>query len=214
MAGLTTYHSLIWRIYSHGDNPDEDIDADVDETIAGVNTIVTPHKSTRNMNRRKKQYPLSSSQRKNLVNRGLAEFSDMLKLACLIDGCQHARIQQYLAKGYLTNMSNSTIQSCGGMCSVCTGKWQITFLPVDKNSVLLWFNSGRVRDEFPMNATADNLFKLLWKVKHWTTAIFDRGFSMVFKSNVEAFFLQMIAAGFIAAERKNGNMLWVVCREQ
>ena len=64
-----------------------------------------------------------------------------------------------------------------------------------------------------MNATADNLFKLLWKVKHWTTAIFDCGFSMVLKLNVEAFFLQMIAAGFIAAERKNGNMLWVVCRE-
>ena len=214
VAGLSAYRSLIWRIYSQGDYPDEDIDADVDAIIAGVNTIVTPRKSTRNNNQRKKQYPLSSSQRKNLVNHGLAEFSDMLKVCCLIDGCQHARIQKYLATGYLANMSNSTIQPCGGMRSYCTGKWQSTFLPVDRDAVVLWFNSGRVRDEFPMNATADNLFKLLWKRKHWTTAIFDRGFSMVLKSNVEAFFLQMIAAGFIAAERKNGNLLWVVCRER
>ena len=71
-----------------------------------------------------------------------------------------------------------------------------------------------MRDTFPMDATVDNLFQLLWKIKHWTKAIFDRGFSMVLKSHVEAFFLQLIAAGFMAAKRINGNMNWVICREK
>ena len=65
-----------------------------------------------------------------------------------------------------------------------------------------------------MNATVDNLFKLIWKVKHWTTVIFDRGFSMVLKSHVEGLFLQLIASGFIAAKRISGEMKWVVCRER
>ena len=59
----------------------------------------------------------------------------------------------------------------------------------------------------------DNLYTLLWKVKHWTVAIFVVAVSKIRKSHIEAFFLQMIAAGFIAAQRKSGTMTWVMCRE-
>ena len=150
---------------------------------------MTPRKSKYNDTRsRTKSYPLTTGQRKKLVQRQLVEFNDVLKVHCHLDGCQHARIQGYLALGYLPTKSNTNIHSCGGTCAVCSGSWHRTFLPVDKQAVLLWFNSGSVRDTFPMDASVENLFQLLWKIKHWTKAIFDRGFSMVLKSHIEAFF--------------------------
>ena len=211
VAGISAYSSLMWRIYSSGDHVDEDSD-DANNTIAGANTMVTPKKAKRHKQSTRKEYPLTTGQRKKLVGRGIAEFMDVLQVFCLLDGCQHARIQEYLAKGQLGQVPNA-LSTCGGACPVCSGAWHETFLPVDKHAVILWFNSGTVRDAFPMDPNVDNLFKLLWKVKHWTVAIFDVAVSNVRKSHIEAFFLQMIAAGFIAVQRKSGSMKWVVCRE-
>ena len=65
-----------------------------------------------------------------------------------------------------------------------------------------------------MDATMDNLFKLLWQVEHWTTAIFDKGMSMVSKYNIESFFLQLIGARIIKARLMNVTTLkWVFCHE-
>ena len=211
VAGISSYSSLMWRIYRSGDRDDEDSD-DVNNTIAGANTMVTPKKAKRSKQSTRKQYHLTTGQRKKLVERGIAEFTEVLQVFCLLDGCQHARIQQYLATGQLSPLDNA-INTCGGRCPVCSGTWHKTFLPVDKDAVILWFNSGTVRDTFPMDSNENNLYKLLWKVKHWTVAIFDVAVSNIRKSHIQAFFLQMIAAGFIASQRKSGTMKWVVCRE-
>jgi superfamily II DNA helicase RecQ len=213
VAGLSAHVSLVSRIFRQGDSPDDDADTDVNATIEGQNTIVTPRKKKKRAHGRKKSYPLSSGQRKNLVVRGLDEHLDVLILHCHRRGCQHVLIQEYLASGRLPRLANPDIPTCGGSCGVCSPSWLATFFPVYKDAVLLWFNSGTVRDAFPMNATVENLFRLLWKVQHWTTSIFDRGFTKVQRSNVEGFFLQLIAAGFIAVKRVGGDLKWVLCHE-
>ena len=141
------------RIHRQGDFPDEDADADVENVIAGHNTIVTPHKSKYNTNNRKKSYSLASGQRKKLVKQQLAGFVDVLKVHCLLDGCQHVWIQECLAMRYILPTSNSNIPSYGGTCTVCSGLWNTILLPVDKDSVVIWLNSGSVRGAFPMDAT-------------------------------------------------------------
>ena len=94
-----------------------------------------------------------------MAEREIAKFTDVMQVFCLLDGCQHARIQQYLATGQLSPLDNA-INMCGGRCPVYSGIWHNTFLPVDKQKVLLWFNSGTVLDAFPMDSNENNLSKL------------------------------------------------------
>ncbi len=49
---------------------------------------------------------------------------------------------------------------------------------------------------------------------YWIRAIFDLKQGSINKFNVEAMFLQLIAARIIAAENWKGKLSWVVCREE
>ena len=59
----------------------------------------------------------------------------------------------------------------------------------------------------------------MWKNKFWTEAIFDITLGTMNKYNLESFYLQLIACGILAAEkrgdRKNGfDLYWVLCDEE
>jgi hypothetical protein len=98
---------------------------------------------------------------------------------------------------------------------MCNAEWDDNFLPVRKDGVLRWFDSGEVRDTFPMKANVNNLTELLWKKESYTNGIFNLAVSTVNKYNVEAFFLQLIGLKFIALEkRKDGILYWVIGRER
>ena len=72
---------------------------------------------------------------------------------------------------------------------------------------------------FPMKATAASLYDLLWKKEKWTEAIFDVKVSTLLKYNVEAFFLQLIAAGMLSADRVcigrgEFDLMWTLPHEE
>jgi len=68
--------------------------------------------------------------------------------------------------------------------------------------------SEELRDAFPMKATLDNIFDLLWKKEFWILAIFDK--ASVAKYNVEAFRLQLLAADIIGVRMRGGVVKWVI----
>ena len=51
-------------------------------------------------------------------------------------------------------------------CSVYNAECDELFLPVWKDDVRAWFDSGNLQDEVPVKATVDNLFDLLWHQDH------------------------------------------------
>ena len=224
VAGVSAYLSLIRRIYRQ--TIDDDDDEDEDNNIAGFNTLITPRKkhnnqrgttNNSNVNRRHEeslQYRLKPSQKKHLRDTQLNHLVEVIDFFSLNRGCQHARIQEYLATGKLPIVTESAIRTCDDACGICSGSWHLNFLPVYKDAVVAWFNSVAVRDAFPMDATMDNLFGLLWGVGHWVTAIFDKGVSTVNKYNVESFFLQLIGSRIIEARLLKGNLKWVFCHER
>jgi len=73
-------------------------------------------------------------------------------------------------------------------------------LPFWKGGALAWLESEALRDAFPMKATLNNIFNLLWKNKFWILAIFDK--ASVAKYNVEAFLLQLLEVDIIGVRMK------------
>ena len=66
----------------------------------------------------------------------------------------------------------------------------------------------------PWDATMDNLMNQVWGQEHWMKAIFDRVQSSVRKYNVEAIFLQLIAARSIGIEKRNSKFVWVTKQKE
>ena len=71
-------------------------------------------------------------------------------------------------------------------------------------------DSEELQDAFPMKATLDNIFNLLWKKEFWILAIFNK--ASVAKYNVEAFLLQLLAADIIGVRMKGEVLKWVIVR--
>ena len=72
----------------------------------------------------------------------------------------------------------------------------------------------KLSEEMPCDATMENLMKQVWGQEHWMKAIFDRVQSSVRKYNVEAMFLQLIAARLIGIEKRNSKLVWVVKKKE
>ena len=183
-------------------------------TIFG-NTDLTPscQRQPRRVADSSTKYKLTSSQRQKLVKVELSDFSDVINLHCAKRGCQQCRIVLYLANGKMMDIPPGVI-SCGNACGMCTGEWHTLFLPVCKNAVIEWMESKVVRDALPKKANIDHLMDLLWKINHWTTAIFDRAAPGVCKYRPEGFFLQLIALDMLAVVKQNGELQWTLIHEQ
>ena len=192
-AGLASYVATIARIYREQGSANDN----VDYTIAGLNTDVTPMKHKK-WTTASKGRDLTLAERRQFRDSELEDIHDVISMFCLDLGCQHRRLMYYFANGRMTDVP-PVVRFCGSACPICTGKWHGQFLPVRKEAVYQWLDF--VRDTLPVKATVDNLFGLLWKQTEWVNAIFDKGESTVKKYNVEAFLLQLIAAKFITARK-------------
>lgn len=138
--------------------------------------------------------------KENLAKQQLNDFFDLLDLFCLNRGCINRRVQRYQATGKLDKVD---IQSRCGKCMVCSGEWKHTFLSLRKDGLISFFQRC---EGIPCDATLDNLMKLVWKEEHWIHSIFDRAMSTVNKYNVEAMFLQLIAAELISLQQRDGKL--------
>ena len=165
-SGLASYVATVARIYREQGSANDN----VDYTIAGLNTDVTPMK-------RKKCTPASKgsdltlAERRRFRDTELEDIHDVISMFCLDLGCQHRRLMYYFANGRMTDVP-PVVQFCGSSCPICTGKWHDQFLSVRKEAVYQWLDF--VRDALPVKATIDCLFALLWKQTEWVNAIFDK----------------------------------------
>ena len=130
-----------------------------------------------------------------------------MSLFCLNRGCQHLRIQQYLAHGEMRDDLVDAQYSCNN-CPICNKTWHNYFLPIRKEGVKLWLRECPRDGRLPCKGSIKNLFDSLHKIEKWIKAVFD--LVTVNKYNVEAFFLQMIGAEFITVKRKGDEVWWVI----
>ena len=108
--------------------------------------------------------------RSNLVKLVTTNLFDVQSFFHLNRGCHQRRLEHYLATGFLVE-EDFTTDVCVALCSICNNKWGHYFLTVCKDRLVAWFESGDVCDSFPMTATADNLFKLLWGKEEWIKVV-------------------------------------------
>ena len=75
---------------------------------------------------------------------------------------------------------------------------------------MMWF---RFVDGMPCDATFDNIIEKVWNQEHWVKCIFDKAQSGIRKYNVEAMFLQLIAAKLIGIVLKGDKTQWQISRK-
>ena len=86
--------------------------------------------------------------------------------------------------------------TCSDSCSICTGENLKFFLPVSKSGLIEFI---QLEDGLRSLATADALINLVCKNEQWTDKIFNMKVHGTRKYQVEAVFLQLIAAQMILA---------------
>jgi len=213
VAALSAHISKVSQIYRQLSG-EEKADNE-DDLIAGYSPLRPTNQSSTNETKGK-SYELTTSQRKRLVENELKEYEVVLNLFCVNRGCQHRRIQQYLACGEMRDLPPG-ITPCGTSCDICTNEWKRYFLPVVKEHVVAWLECGLVRDTLPCEATCESLLNLLWNKEHktdpWLAAIFNRAASGIRKYHVEAFCLHLIANKIFVIEQRQKQLYWSINRE-
>ena len=58
------------------------------------------------------------------------------------------------------------------------------------------------------------LIDLVWEKEYWTNCIFDLKVYKTNQTNIEAMFLQLLAARFIVAKQHNHAHIWTIAREE
>ena len=213
-TGLASYLSMMKRIYREGNAVAEDASDDNDTMVSFNLTAISPIMRQQPKQRKTPTMAdlnLTKNQRKNNMQGQIEAIMEVMDYYCLNKGCLHRRLELYLAKGKMMPLPPNTTP-CGNACAVCLkDKWDHFFRPVWKDGVLRWLNSV-VRDKFigGMKATLDNMFGLVCGQTYWIKAIFDRSPSTIYKYNIEAFLLQLIAVGIISAVRRGDQLHWVL----
>ena len=204
VAGLGSYVNTQMRIYRNRHPANDDNAEDSLEAFSSL-LLTSPD---RDQSEREKANDLDDTRQSCLHAKRRSNFCDVLNLFCLNKGCVHRHIEGYQRTGSLEKQIPIT-DACGGACPTCDTRskhnWFHFFMPLHKDGLLKWFDSV---DGFPMPATIDNLMTQVWNQSHFMIAIFDKK-SGVCKYNVEAMFLQLIAAGFLGAELVRGHLMWV-----
>ena len=170
VAGISSYLFLTGMIYRNGDESSEDGTEDKETSVRS------------NQRKRDNELPLSDTQCKQNVDGQRNDVLDVLKLFCLDRGCILRRIRAYLADGEL---SNDYVIPCGGACPVYSGQFCKYFQTIWIDSSVALFEN--VCNTFPMKATTNGLFNLLYKNNLWTEAIFDYAIGSINKYHIESF---------------------------
>ena len=219
VAGIAAYLSLLRRI--HGGLEDvkfnDDDEADFERAQSAVNSKVKSPSKRKTAQQKKvaRDHELSESDQTALKRRQLNEIRDVLRLMCLNKGCQHKRLAEYLSCGALDKYTGE-LSPCDGKCPICAkdwtkDRWTDNYLPVSREGLNLFFR--RETGLGQGSATYDNLVKLVWDNDTWIEQIFDKKKSSIYKYNVEAMFLQLIAADIIDAKPVRGELKWVLSRQ-
>ena len=195
-AGVASYLNLMRRIHI-GSTPF--FNDQPDDALEGFNnsTVASPKKKSRTTNALAsvaKNNALSPDDIAKLRKEQDSDFISVLSAFCLNLGCQHVRWEQFCATGVMT--SGSMDDACGDSCSICTGEHVKLFLPVSKSGLIEFI---QLEDGLHSIATANALIDIVWKNEHWTDKIFNMKVRGTRKYQVEAMFLQLIAAHMILA---------------
>ena len=203
VAGISSYIYMCKMVHRNGEASSEDAKDD-------NNTTVTRHRRNNST-----VYRLTDAQRAANVISQKQDILDVVNLFCTNKGCLLRRLDNYLATGKLSH--TRVTGTCGGACPICSGCFRKYFRVIWKDAAVAWLDG--VRDQFPLKATAHDIFDLLYKNKFWTESIFDVTVGTLNKYNIEAFLLQLIATGVLNAEKRgdqhNGfELFWVLCDEE
>ena len=143
--------------------------------------------------------------------RALSDFMAMMDLMCLKKGCLQDRLCMFLARGELTK-DYISVKTCHGRCAFCLDSklkdsFGYQYRPLWKDGVISFLeNEGRL-------VSCQGIYNNVYKNDHWTKEIFDLKVSTVAKFHVEAMFLQLIAAGILGTEVRDGRLFWSVIRQ-
>lgn len=218
VAGITSYLALLRRIHDGLEDVkfNDDDEKDFERAQSAVNSKVKSPKKKKTAKQKQvaKEHELSESDQAALKKRQLNELRDVLRLMCLNKGCQHKRIAEYLSCGALDKFSGE-LESCDGKCPICANhwtkdRWGDNYLPVSREGLTLFF---RRETDLGKKATYDNLVNLVWNNDTWIEQIFDKKRGSICKYNVEAMFLQLIAADILDAKPRNDELKWVLSRQ-
>ena len=211
--------AMLRRIYRNN-NPANNDNADDDEAYSGKVTnglipnsllrLPRVNESTNVKRKMEKQYALTATQREKLVLSNLHKFYDMLSLIALDSGCINYRLQIYLANGTMPPIFPKNTNNCGRACPRCSGEWSKQFRSIREDGLGKWFKTV---EGFPSKGTVDNLVSKIWTHAHWVIAIFDRAQSTIHKHHIEALLCQLIAAKLIGTEWKDGELVWILTKE-
>jgi hypothetical protein len=213
VAGIGSYLGLLRRFFI--DNSCS-APSDAGAPLAGYNNseVASPVRqgnAAQTLSTIKTKHALSKAKSLALGKELHADFRSMLSCFCLNLGCQHSRLEAFCATGVLRPHVGDN--GCVTACPVCACTFHDTFFPVSKPGVTQFLQSERGLHE---NATTNGLLALVWKNKHWTHQIFRKKMYQVKRTNIEAFFLQLIAADFMRADvdRDKKSLCWSICREK
>ena len=142
------------------------------------------------------------------------EFEDGLKFFNLNNGCQHSISEWMMANGKFERPP-MCIMPCGDKCSVCRGEWSEIYLPVYEDSVVDFLCSGVASEHFPKQVDyKSKVSDMLWENPYWVKKIFDEVIKTTVKrTNVDAFFLSLRAAGILVIEKRGGGIRWNIARD-
>ena len=106
----------------HNSKDKSELHEDVDEaaTVEGMNSAIKTPKKHWYSKRRKSRHDLSALMKRVLRIRQTNDIMDVLKFFCLDFGCQHVRVECFLACGELKPPSPG-IEPCNSMCCVYNG---------------------------------------------------------------------------------------------
>jgi len=150
-------------MYCQRGEPSNAINENEKNNIVTCNTIVVTPKKKQSAQQIANilQYALTDGDIQQLIKNQLADAGEVWKLFNTNCGCQHQRIQLYLAHGEFADHLVSKDVLCAA-CPVCTGKWDHYFLPVRKDVVKQWLQAAMLDSSFSVKSTAANLLAFLW----------------------------------------------------
>jgi len=130
----------MWSICNDGDA--KIVEDDINKSIAGTNSAITPLKKKKQPNsetnkKQKSKYALTDTANKHLRERSIRELDECLCFWSQNRGCLHVRAELYMATGVLDRYT-ADLEPCGDACCVCNGDWSNFFLPVDRDMVFFF----------------------------------------------------------------------------
>ena len=228
IGNIASVTEQIWLIYNPVKKQREDLE---EIPLLGMNSALvasresgdtdTEASATREDMLRQREEKFKPTGQQLLQNRQLSlkMFDEVLGFLFLDRGCQHVRLEQYLATGIMQE-ADLDIDPCGHACPVCRRnrkeerEWDSIFHQLHKGQFIAFLESRIVQDALPLTADRDSLTNLLWKADDWVEKIFGKPKKAIAMYVVESAFLQLVAAKIIVAEyhQRSKELKWILNR--